>query len=268
MLCGQHGQDHVINVFDRNNIAEVRDVIPLPGMHPTTIAACSISNCVYVCNVDLEEFSNSDSVLRITKTEKQLYTMSSWITDIQLKLRNISVSDHGSLITLSSYPGLASVYSFVRIYAANGFLQHGVLLFHREVGLSSVDNVILKSNGNFIFVSDNSRSLTDSPHQTKLVETDMFGVLIRRYQSQLGGEVSVYLADNYDRIIITSWHGTYELLDSELNRLAFTRLEPLEGQLCISSKLHINTERNEIMRIYGSLFTSTRILSIFRLIYE
>ena len=182
MLCGQRGQDHVINVFDRNNMAEVRDVIQLPGIRPGTIAACSISNCVYVCHVDLEELTKPDSVLRIKKTEEQPFTMSPWITDIMLPLVTISVSDHGSLITLSSYPGPISIYSIIRIYAANGFLQHEVLLYHHEVGLTSVDNVIQKSNGNFILVSDDSKSFTDSViNYTKLVKTDMFGVDINQH---------------------------------------------------------------------------------------
>src|SRR5688572_3935064 len=65
ILSRPNGEDYVINVYDCNNIAEVKDVIPLPGIRPTDIAACSVSNCVYVQVAGAE--SESDSVLRITK---------------------------------------------------------------------------------------------------------------------------------------------------------------------------------------------------------
>ena len=49
LLCSPlDGVGVVINVYDRNNMAEVKDVIPLPGILPGDMAACSVSNCVYI----------------------------------------------------------------------------------------------------------------------------------------------------------------------------------------------------------------------------
>src|SRR5688572_2673585 len=88
LLCRPNGDGYVVNVYDCNNMAEVKDVIPLPGIRPKDIAACSVSNCVYVQVVGAE--SEPDSILRITKAEEHQFVISPWITD--LKLRTISVS--------------------------------------------------------------------------------------------------------------------------------------------------------------------------------
>ena len=67
------------------------DVIPLPGICPRSIKACSVSNCVYVHNAELDQSTNKDSLLRITKAEDQLFKMSPWINDLKLSLLSISV---------------------------------------------------------------------------------------------------------------------------------------------------------------------------------
>src|SRR5688572_27002008 len=53
----------MINVYDRNNMAEVKDVIPLSRMWPIDMAACSVSNCVYILDRD----RYCPSIFRITK---------------------------------------------------------------------------------------------------------------------------------------------------------------------------------------------------------
>ena len=82
------------------------------------------------------------------------------------------------------------------------------------------------------------------------MEIDTFGSVVRRYQSALAAETSVNFADIYGRILITNWQCRFELLDSELNLLDFTGLQPHEGQIFIPRKLHFNSERNEIMCLY------------------
>ena len=59
ILCRPNGEDYVINVLDCNNMAEVKDVIPLPGICPANIAGCSVSNCVYVLNAELDQSTKS-----------------------------------------------------------------------------------------------------------------------------------------------------------------------------------------------------------------
>ena len=96
MLCKQHGQDNIV-VYDRNNMADVKDVIELPGISPVEIAGCSASNCVYVLN----EESHCHSVLRITKEEEHQFNISPWISDLRLPISSISVSSNGNLVILS-----------------------------------------------------------------------------------------------------------------------------------------------------------------------
>lgn len=82
MLCRPQDQDFAINIHDRNNLAEVKDIIPLPGISPFDIAACALSDCVYV----LTEESKCCSVLRITKDEERKFSISPWISDLRLSL--------------------------------------------------------------------------------------------------------------------------------------------------------------------------------------
>ena len=94
----------------------------------------------------------------------------------------------------------------------------------------------------------------------------MFGNVVRRYQSALSGEIGVNFVDIYGRILISNWHSRFELLDSEFNLLDFTGLQPREGQIFRPSKLHFNSERNEILCTYSNLFHTTFGLAIFRFI--
>src|SRR5688572_22288243 len=95
MLCMLDGKDYVINVYDRNNMVDVKDVIPLPGIRvpPNGLAACSVSNSVYVQH---EERQNKTwvclSVWRITRDEERQFYVSPWLSDLRLDYSSISVS--------------------------------------------------------------------------------------------------------------------------------------------------------------------------------
>ena len=59
-----------------------------------------------------------------------------------------------------------------------------------------------------------------------------------------------------------------ELFDSELNPLDFKSQKQYEGQFLYPSKLHYNSERNEIVRICDLMSAKTRVLTIFRFTEE
>src|SRR6218665_176662 len=51
LLCRPHHNFlFAIHVHDRNNMTQVKGVIPLPEIQPTTMVACSVSNCLYILN--------------------------------------------------------------------------------------------------------------------------------------------------------------------------------------------------------------------------
>ena len=101
MICKLNDEDCHINVVDCSNVAEVKDVIPLPGIYPKNIIGCNVSNCVYVHNKD-EDKSIPDSVLRITKVQEHQFALSPWITTDQ-RLSLVTVSANGNLITISRH---------------------------------------------------------------------------------------------------------------------------------------------------------------------
>src|SRR5688572_12557060 len=88
-----------LNVYDRNNMVEAKDVIPLPNRYLLDMVACSVSNCVYILNLA----TDGPSIIRITKDDDQ-FKVSVWITNLRPPhhgLGPISVSANGSLIILS-----------------------------------------------------------------------------------------------------------------------------------------------------------------------
>ena len=67
-----------IIVYNLNNLAEVKDIIELPGLDLLDIAVCNVSNCVYV----LVQTSDFSAILRITKNEQHQFEISTWIEDL------------------------------------------------------------------------------------------------------------------------------------------------------------------------------------------
>lgn len=59
-------QDLAIRVYDRSQMAEVKEVIPLPDMIVGEIAACSVSNCVYLLYCPIFLFFG---IARVTKDD-------------------------------------------------------------------------------------------------------------------------------------------------------------------------------------------------------
>ena len=149
MLCSDQGDpDRIIYVYDRNNMAQVKDVIQLPRRNAKAIAACSVSNCLYVLYMD----NPGITMLRITKDEEHQFNISPWISDHKLSDANISVTANGSLIIASNLQRGRPV--LVSIYNADGFLQRKIKLLPDINGFEYVDSVIQKSDGNLVVVSE------------------------------------------------------------------------------------------------------------------
>src|SRR5688572_7033941 len=102
-------------------MAEVKDVIPLKGILTMDIyiAACIVSNCVYVLGFGQNADCHCLSVLRITKDEEhQFRIISPWISGLRLSFSNLSVSATSKLILLSGQQG--QNLPVLSIYNANG----------------------------------------------------------------------------------------------------------------------------------------------------
>lgn len=258
MLCRPQDQDFAINIHDRNNVAEVKDVIPLPGISPFDIAACAVSNCVYV----LTEESKCHSVLRITKDEEHKFSISPWISDLRqsCNLPKICVSANGSLLVLTQQDKPSP--AVVSIYTAYGSLQHEIKLSYPTVNVRIAYGVIPKSNGNIVLASN-----LDYDLRMDLTELDTSGSAVRRYKSSFRWCSGIGFADIHERILIACGD-RYELLDSEFNLLDFTDPRQPDNKSDYTTKLHYNGDRNEVSRMRLLLPNHTRTLTVFRFIEE
>lgn len=96
MLCEVHRQADCIEVHDRNNMAEVKEVIPLPGLRTYSIAACNVSDCVYIlCRVRGHQFS----IWRIVRDDDDHWSTASLvISDIYLPCPAMHVTAKGRIV--------------------------------------------------------------------------------------------------------------------------------------------------------------------------
>lgn len=263
MLCRQqNNQDYVINVFDRNNMANpLKDVIPLPDICPWGMAACSLSNCVYLLHMQWDEEEHLTwqrlLVLRIAR-EDETNQFNTWtFTELRPSFADISVSADGNLVILSKEDAPSN--SEISVYAMNGSKQRGITLSPKNHNFCYVFSAIQKSNGNILVVSANSLC------ETKVLEIDANERIVCQYQSSLLSGLSVGLfADTYGRIFITDWRNRMELLDSELNLLQFTGPRLIQEQVLFVYEMHYDRERNEIVRIDDTDNPAVTALTIFR----
>jgi len=218
--------EHSVCVYDRNNLAEVKDVIALPGKYPLTLDACNVSNCVYVLcyHEDLNE--NSGSIFRIKKDEEHGFNILPWMSDLR-KTPFISVLPNGILSVTHGRNPVA-----LRNYDAKGSL----VLSADIHGFRLVKRVMQKSNRNLIIAAMNDRL------DTVLTEIDLDGKLKGQHiSSHL--RMSMHFADAYGRILVTDPTDGIQLLDSELNRLDLDSQQL--GQRILKSTY--NTERNVVV---------------------
>lgn len=208
ILCLSQERDYHIRVSKVNTMTVVHDVIPLPGILPVDMTACNVSNCVYL----LKQERNCFSVLRITKTENVPFIVSPWIRDLKLDISSIFVSSKGNVLLLSVKKGQDS--SAVSTYNVDGVLQSKMIL-PDNVDVKQGDSLLEKHDGHIIMVSSNEQG------ESQLTELNRSASVIRHYSSSLGFESCVSFADDFQRIVMFDSSKTAELLDSELNVLAF-----------------------------------------------
>src|SRR6218665_2923522 len=148
MLCRIKHQECFINVYDCNNMLDVKDVIPLVGIHPVDMAACNVSNCLYV----LRKETHCHSVLRIMRNEEQQFNVFPLITDLSLSLSDVRlfVSVNGSILILS--PQIIPNPSAVSVYDARGLLQREIMS-HDKLGFTGIFSVVENSNGNLVLAT-------------------------------------------------------------------------------------------------------------------
>jgi len=124
LLCKQLDERYIINVYNRDNMQEVKEVIPLPGTDAQFMAGCNVSDCLYICVTQGD--SIYPSVLRISRDEDHTFKISSWKTDDRV-IWVMTVSANGSLVILSS----SGLRSSAAVYNADGTLQ-------REIDLARI----------------------------------------------------------------------------------------------------------------------------------
>lgn len=246
-----------VEVYERNNMAELKDIIAISGLKVMNIEACNVSNCVYVLCRRTDE-SNCLSVLRMKKDSEHRYNISTWISDLGFLHASISVLPNGILSVAHGYNPVA-----LKHYDANGSL----VLSSDVSGLGFVDRVLQKANGNFVLAT-----LNLDKDETVLTEMDTFGKVRGQYISFIDAmSSSVHFADPYDRIMITDkTEEGIELLDSELNLLEFEGRELLSVYIPIELS-YSNSQRNELVFICtdgSDLDDSPRIVSTFRITEE
>lgn len=221
---------HTITVYDRNNMAEVKDVISLSGLHPYNIAACSVSDCIYVLNRKLHRHY---SILCITKDGDHWSTVTVLINDICLHVPTLCVTASGNLIVSSQQTEKLPAIS---VFNADGSMQREIWL---SEDVSVVTHVILKSNGNLILAVRGA--------SCKLIEIDLDGNIIRQYDSNTIHAASY--ADSYGRVLTFNYLENMKLFDAEFNLMDFTGPQLDGGDHFYPNKLHYNSERNELVTV-------------------
>jgi len=236
----------VIEVYERSNMAEVIDVIALPGEHQIllNIEACNVSDCVYVlCQQTNGSNEFYQSVLRIKKDGEHLHKSSPWISVPRQQVSSISVLRNGILSVTHGRNPVA-----LRNYDANGTLVLSADIYGFRY---YVDRVMQKANGDLVLGTicpvRNLRVLTEIYMDGKVKWQHVSSILFGR----------VHFADTFDRILVTDQFGGMELLDSELNLLVFDRQQLRE---CIDLSDY-NNERNDVVAICYNRFTYASCLT-------
>lgn len=250
LICRISYEVYFINVYDYNNIAEVKEVIPLPRMAPKSIAACSVSNCVYQLNCNLYK-ANHVLIKRIARDGEHC-VVSTLIGGLYMPDANLCVAENGSLI-LSR--GQSDRCYSIRVYDSNGSLQQRI---KAPSQISWLGKIIPKSGGNLVLIGRNNTG------QTELTEIDLGGTVIRRYQPSV--HVASCRADRYGRVLIADRANRMELLDSEFNPVDVTCPQLGGGnQLIHPFQLDSNSERNELVALLLNQHQVQGVLTIFQL---
>lgn len=252
-ILGGTEEQYQVFVYDRHNMADVKDVIELPVKDVTelpddptkAIEACKFSNCVFVLH---EEFTGNKicmSILRIQRDDEHQLTVSEWISGLDCPVHSMSVFSAGILSVLHGRDTVV----------LKNYNSSGSLVLSAEIsGFIRVRHVLERSNGNLVLVSINNGC------QLVLTEIDANWKTKQQYLSRLHYVSNVQCADRNGRLLIVDPFGAgVELIDSEFNHLQLDYR--LLGDFVTVLKLHYDSERNEIMsgrfsRPAGNLLTT------------
>lgn len=227
-----------ISVCDSNYPYHVKDVIPLPEIYPECMAACVVSNCVYIL---YRKRRSHIRILRITRVGEHLFNITPFLTDVWMPnpRPTLSVSASGSLIFSRQQKNELPVIS---IYNADGSVQHQIRMY---ADIPKFYDIIPRSNGNLVLVSANDQ------RQAILTEIDMDVTIIRQYQSSFQADMCALInqADDCGRILVSDGLKRIELLDAEFNLLDISGRPLDDGAFISKQKLIYNRERNEALSI-------------------
>lgn len=253
MLCNTSAYNSSINVYNRNNTAQVKDVIPIPKTSPVRMVGCGVSNCVYVLSRKISDYI---SVLRIKKNDQHRFKVSPFIEDIRQPDPIVSVTQDGSvLLSCWTHWGASSE---IRVYDANGSFQRAVTL---NPEISRFDDIIAKSDGNFVLVPHRRNQFEEK----KFTEIDKDGTIVRQSQLSLGERSQICCADNSGRIVLLTAYARrgFAVLDSEFNPLCSSGPHPDDAPFVLPCDMSFSSDRNEVVGIYRG-WIDTRYLVIFR----
>jgi len=241
-------QDLAIRVYNRSQMAEVKEVIPLPDMKVGEIAACSVSNCAYLLYCPIFLFFG---IARVTKDDQGQSTITHMATNETelLQFSALSVTVDGILI-MSGWLQTASLY-VVRSFDANGSLQREIKCTWLSSTYFPIYGIIPKSSGHHVLVS-----FDDSGH-SYLTEINADGTILSKYQSPSAPRDKNHCAGVGEELTLMSESLVkMELLDSEFNLLDFNYSQ----LFTVPRSLHYNHERNELITIANSVLTISKFI--------
>ena len=242
----QRSHDYAIYVYDRIDMADVKDAIQLPEGTPLSLDACNASNCVYMVH---RRFTVTIS--RITRDDDNQFQISSMISGLYLPNPTLSVTANGDLI-LSRRRG--EDRAVINVYSATGVLQNEMNV---PMYISRLRQIVPKSNGNIVLIS--AQKVQWQICHTRLTEIDVTGTVVSEHMTDFQFlHTNLSHADRYGRMIVTHNRGSrISLFDSHFNLLQVEDMMIDEYfQMC-----HYNSERNEIVGI-----NDRNVLFVFRFI--
>lgn len=256
MLCQAGAYDSSVSVYNRNNTAQVKDVIPLPKTSPVKMASCGVSNCVYVLDSKISDYI---SVLRIRKNDQHRFKVSPFIVHERQPDPIMSVTPDGRVILSSQkHWGDSAEMS---VYDTSGSFQRAVK-FNSEI-IPRFSDIIATSYGTFVLVPHKRNRFEEK----KLTEIDKDGVIVRQSQLSIGERSVVCCAGISGQIGVFTAYARrgFALLDSEFNPTYCSGPHPDDGPFVLPCDMSFNSERNEVVGIYRG-WLGNRFLIIFRFI--
>ena len=238
-LLGKRGRHcHTMTVYDRNNMPEVKEVVSLARLHPKSIVACSVSNCVYVLSIKRRYRC---SIVRIASDGEHWSTKTPLISYLSLREPTLCVTANGCLIISGQQ---TEELAPISVWDANGSLQREIRLSDDILNVVSYFwHVIPKSNGNLVLAVAGAPNI--------LMEIDLDGIIILQHDFLLSCDYKCATShgDSYGRVLNIDFYQNMKLFDAEFNLVEFTGPQLGGGFYFTPHDLGYNSERNELVTI-------------------